>query len=172
MNKRAGENYKSRLIFKMFTADMSDLKKQLHQLCADHVQKMIDTAQQAILSAQQSAGEETKSSAGDKYETGREMMQQETNRNMAQLTEANKLKVALSQVNANAPSSGTVQAGSLVITDNGKFYIAISAGALMLNNDTYFAVSMASPIGAQLRGKGVGEKVSFNNKVYRIQSIE
>jgi len=150
---------------------MSEIKRALYDLCVAYAENRIATSAQAIQSAQQSAGEETKSSAGDKYETGREMMQQETNRNMAQLTEANKLKVALSQVPADAPPTLVVQAGSLVITDNGKFYIAISAGALIYDNNTYFAVSMASPIGMQLKGKKAGEHFILNNKEYIIQSI-
>ncbi len=148
-----------------------ELKTKLYTLCTAYVHQRIATAQQAILSAQQSAGEETKSSAGDKYETGREMMQQETNSNMAQLAEANKLLTALNQININHPKFDTVQPGSLVITDNGDFYIAISAGVLTCNDKTYFAVSMASPIGQQLKGKKPGQAVNINNKTYLIKSI-
>lgn len=150
---------------------MDEVKKALHEGCMAYAESRITTAMQAIQSAQQSQGEETKSSAGDKYETGREMMQQETNRNMAQLTEANKLKVALSAIPVDGAPSATVQPGSLVITNNGKFYIAISAGTLTYNNDTYFAVSAASPIGTLLRGKSRNQSFSLNNKVYIIQSV-
>ncbi|WP_448702621.1 3-oxoacyl-ACP synthase [Mucilaginibacter sp. AW1-3] len=150
---------------------MSDVKQALYNLCMAYVDNRIANSMQAIQSAQQSAGEDTKSSAGDKYETGREMMQQETNRNMAQLTESNKLKVALTQVPVNVPPASAVQVGSLVITDNGKFYIAISAGALIYSGETYFAVSIASPIGMQLKGKKPGERFSLNNNTYVIQSV-
>jgi hypothetical protein len=74
---------------------MTNLKKDLYTLCVNYAKTRIETAKQAIDDAQQSANEETKSSAGDKYETGREMMQQETDRNQAQLNEANKLLIAL-----------------------------------------------------------------------------
>lgn len=150
---------------------MSDIKRALYNLCMAYVEARLAASTEAIQSAQQSAGEDTKSSAGDKYETGREMMQQETNRNMAQLTEANKLKIALSQIAVDGPPYITVQPGSLVITNNGNFYIAISAGALLYHNKTYFAVSMASPIGMQLRGKKAGEYFTLNNKAYTVQSI-
>src|ERR1700761_1799719 len=98
---------------------MKELKKELHRLCVNYVQNRIDTVTQAIDAAQQAANEETKSSAGDKYETGRAMMQQDTDRNRAQLTEANKLMVALNQINTDF-SSETALPGSLVITNNGK----------------------------------------------------
>jgi len=152
-------------------ADLDGLKTKLYALCLGYVNQRMDTARQALLSAQQSAGEETKSSAGDKYETGREMMQQETNRNMAQLTEANKLLAALNQISINNARHDTVHPGSLVFTDNGIFYIAISAGVLKYDGETYFAVSLASPIGQQLKGKKAGQAVSINNKTYLIKSI-
>ena len=80
----------------------------------DYVQQRMDAAQLAINEAQQASTDDTKSSAGDKYETGREMMQQETDRNMAQLNETNKLKVALTLIN---PLTETTMAetGSLVL---------------------------------------------------------
>jgi transcription elongation GreA/GreB family factor len=150
---------------------MHNLKAELYKLCTEYVKIRIDTAEQAILSAQQSAGEETKSSAGDKYETGREMMQQETNRNMTQLAEANKLLIALNQININNPKFDRVQPGSLIITNNGDFYMAISAGALHYDGKTYFAISMASPIGLLLKGKKSGESISMNNRTYLIKNI-
>src|ERR1700743_2562479 len=149
---------------------MSDLKKELHQLCIDYVRGRMDTATQAINTAQQAANEETKSSAGDKYETGRAMAQQETDRNQAQLNEANKLMGALNHINVGVVSKIDLP-GSLVITNNGKFYIAISAGTLILNGDAYLAISPASPIGLILSGRKAGDECSLNGKQYRIEDI-
>lgn len=89
-------------IFYIYT--VSNLKELLYRQCLDYVQKRMDAAQQGIDEAQQASKEDTKSSAGDKYETGRAMMQQETDRNMAQLNEANKLKVALNAITTNLSS--------------------------------------------------------------------
>ncbi|HZY39251.1 MAG TPA: 3-oxoacyl-ACP synthase [Mucilaginibacter sp.] len=149
---------------------MINLKKELYQKCLDYVQTRIAAAKQAIEDSQAAANDETKSSAGDKYETGREMMQQETDRNMAQLNEANKLKVALSQIKP-VGSAETVEAGSLAITDNGSFYLAISAGVLTVNNDKYYAVSPASPIGLKLKGLKPGNKFTLNEKSYLIKEV-
>ena len=149
---------------------MTNLKRDLHTLCVNYVKTRIETAKQAIDGAQQSANEETKSSAGDKYETGREMMQQETDRNQAQLNEANKLLIALNQINVDS-SSLSAAPGSLVITDNGKFYLSISAGALNLNGEGYFAVSPASPIGSKLLGRKTGDEFNLNGKNYKIKEV-
>lgn len=150
---------------------MSDLKKQLHQLCIDFVKQRIANAKLAIESAEQSAAEDTKSSAGDKYETGREMLQQETDRNMAQLNEAKKLMVALSQIAYNTTHT-VAEPGGLITTDNGKFYIAISVGALNVDGETIFAVSPASPIGLKLIGLKPGDEFTLNSKLYKIKDIK
>ncbi len=149
---------------------MNDIKSELFALCIAYVKQRIDTAKEAINDAQQAAGEETKRSAGDKYETSREMIQQETDRNQAQLNEANKLLVALNQINVSAVCE-TALPGSLITTNNGKFYIAISAGALLLNGESYFAVSPASPHRLKLERGKKGDQFSLNGKQYIIENI-
>jgi transcription elongation GreA/GreB family factor len=150
---------------------MSDIKEKLHQLCIAYVQNRMRASEEAIAEAQQAANDDTKSSAGDKYETGREMMQQETNRNLAQLNEANKLMVALNQLGIKGTSQ-IAEPGSLVITNNGNFYLSISAGTLELYGKSYFAVSPASPIGIKLKGTQAGDEFILNGKSYKIQSIQ
>ncbi|GAB3914915.1 3-oxoacyl-ACP synthase [Mucilaginibacter boryungensis] len=149
---------------------MNNLKQQLHQLCSEFVQQRMANAQQAIQSAEQSAAEDTKSSAGDKYETGREMLQQEKDRGMAQLTEANKLLVALNRI-STAGKSTRVEEGSVVKTNNGNFYIAVSAGVLNLAGESYFAISAASPIGYKMMGCKVDDWFEQNGKKYRVLEV-
>jgi len=127
----------------------------------------MNAAELAIEEAQKASNDDTKSSAGDKYETGREMMQQETNRNMGQLNEANKLKIALNKINPLVVSE-KVLAGSVVITTTGNFYVAVSAGRLTVNGEIYFAISPASPIGSMIMGKKKGFEFKLNDKKYQI----
>jgi hypothetical protein len=149
---------------------MSELKEELYKQCLDYVQKRMLAAEQGIKEAQQASKDDTKSSAGDKYETGRAMMQQETDRNMGQLNEANKLKVALNSISTTGSATIT-DAGSVVITDNGNFYIAIGAGSLSVNEVIYFAVSPFSPIGLKLKGQKVGGEFTLNGKTYKVAQI-
>lgn len=150
---------------------MTDIKKELHALCTTFVQQRMDNAQQAIISAEQSAAEDTKSSAGDKYETGREMLQQEKDRGMAQLTEANKLSIALKRISTNGKSA-KVEEGSVVKTNNGNFYIAISAAILAYEGESYYAISAASPIGVKMLGCKAGDKFELNGKAYQIIEVQ
>jgi len=148
---------------------MPNIKQQLYNLCVTYVQTRMQEAEDAFRAAEQAQNEDTKSSAGDKYETGRAMMQQEKDRNTIQLNEANKLMVALNTVGTN-PST-IAETGSVVITDNGRFYLAISAGTLVVDGVSYFAVSPVSPIGMKLKGLKAGDGFDLNGKGYRIKEV-
>ncbi len=150
--------------------DLKEIKLQLYARCLAFVNQRIETARNAMEAAQEAANSETKSSAGDKYETGRAMAQRERDMSAAQLAEALKLKKDLEQINVEAIYE-SAQRGSLVMTDQGNFFISISAGKLIIENTDYFAVSPASPVGAGLNHHKVGEEVSFNNRKYRIKAV-
>lgn len=149
---------------------MNSLKENLYQQCMQYVLKRISVAEEGIRDAQQAQNDDTKSSAGDKYETGREMAQQETNRYLVQLDEANKLKVALNTIGQGVTEIASP--GSVVYTNNGNFYLSISAGQLQADGKNYYAVSPASPIGLQLINKKAGEQISVNGKTYEILVVE
>ncbi len=150
---------------------MSELKSKLYKLCHAYVDQRIETTQKAMEALQISADEETKSSVGDKYETGRAMMQLEMEKYSVQLNEAVKLKQTISQMET-VVQTDVVQPGCLVRTNQGNFYISISAGPLKVNDESFFAISTASPIGTKLLGLKVKDTFNFNNKVYEIQRIE
>jgi len=150
---------------------LKTVKEKLYAACIAYVTQRIDTAQRAIEIAQASANEETKSSAGDKYETGRAMMQLEIEKNTVQLNEAMKLKQALDQIVPSKPVS-TIQPGSLVITDGHTYYIAISAGQITIEGKSYFAISSGSPIGLLLKGLQEGDTFVFNKKTVSILSVK
>jgi hypothetical protein len=149
---------------------MDQIKDKLYQLCADFIEQRIHTAETALLQAQEASNDDTKSSAGDKFETTREMMQQDITRNKSLLMDAKQNLQVLHSIQ-DVPVSETIRNGSLVYTSNGVFYISISAGQLNLEGETYFAISAASPVGKLMTGKKVNELFSFNQKEYQIKAI-
>ena len=152
------------------TQYLDTLKQNLYQLCHAYIDKCIEANLQTIADAQKASNDDTKSSAGDKYETGRAMMQQEKDRGMAQLNEANKQKVFLNSIATNTCHT-KAETGSLIFTDKGNFYLAISAGVLRFQGVEYVAVSPASPIGMKLKGLAEGQNFSLNGKVFQINKI-
>jgi transcription elongation GreA/GreB family factor len=126
--------------------------------------------EEEIRSTRASFANDTKSSAGDKHEVGRAMVQQELDK----LEEQRVKLVALLQELERVPVDRTydrVAFGSLVKTDEGCYFIAVGLGAIELDGDRLFAISLASPIGQVLKGKTVGDHVAFNGRSLTIEAI-
>ena len=145
------------------------IKHHLHALCHAFIEERIAAARTAMQAAQESSSSETKSSAGDKYETGREMANAERDRNAAHMQQAQQLQAELARINPEA-ACDTVRPGALVSTSMGRFYISISAGQLVGHD--VFAVSAAAPVAAVLKGLRAGEEAVFNGKPVRVTAVE
>lgn len=145
-------------------------KQQLYQACSDLVEDRLSAIQNQIHAIQESLGAETKSSAGDKHETGRAMIQLEREKAGQQLAEAEKLKEALSKINV-ANSLATAGMGSVVFTTQSNYFIAISVGKISVASETFFAISPNTPIGLLLMGKSAGDKVVFKDQKFVIERV-
>jgi transcription elongation GreA/GreB family factor len=150
--------------------DAEIIKHELLNGCMALAEQRIANAQQAMDAAQESANAEGKSSAGDKYETGRAMAQIERDKAARQLNEARLLKSALTRISIH-PTGNQVMLGSIVKTDNNHFFIAISLGKMQAGNADYFVIAPATPIGRILMGLKAGEQFSFNNQLHTIREI-
>jgi len=116
-----------------------------------------------ISSNKKALSSETKSSAGDKHETGRAMLQLEMEKAGQQLAGINQMKMVLARIHIDFTS--TVKLGSLIMTDHANYFLAISAGEISIEGVTYFAISSGSPIGKLLLGKQVGDTVNFTREM-------
>jgi transcription elongation GreA/GreB family factor len=126
--------------------------------------------EQAIVSTRSSFTSDTKSSAGDKHEVGRAMVQQELDK----LEEQRAKLVALQQELARVPLERVfdrVAFGSLVTTDQGTYFMAIGLGRIEFEDEPCFAISLASPIGQALQGKRTGDQLTFNGRTMRVRGV-
>ena len=119
---------------------------------------------------QTSLQQETKSSMGDKYETQREMIQQEITRAQEQLANLEN-QIFVSDLN---PNYEYIQNGNIVELVFNKntilVYIGVSIGDVKIENKlTIKTVSLSSPLGKLLIGKQKGDKIILNNNPYLIQ---
>jgi len=146
------------------------LKEKLFTACELSLSRRLQDVKTAINEAQEAANQETKSSAGDKHETGRAMMQLETEKLNRQLQEILNEQEALKMIRVNNLKT-RVERGALVITNHLKLFVAISAGRLEVEEDTYFAISIKTPLGQALQGKKAGEVVTFQAKAHKILQI-
>ena len=150
--------------------ELTDIKRNLHEQCLAIVEARINTARIAMQTAQQAANQESKSSAGDKYETGRAMMQLEKEKLMLQVQEALKLRKVLHQIKAEEINKD-IDLGSVVNTSMGNFFVAVSAGKINVGNTVYFTISLASPIGQALHQHKENDKIIFQGKEVVIHTV-
>lgn len=147
-----------------------ELKKQLYKHCFDFVEARFATIQNQIQAIQESLSSETKSSAGDKHETGRAMLQLEREKSGQQLVEVEKLKTALSKIEVET-SREIIGLGSAVFTTQANYFISISAGQIDLGSDKFYAISPNTPMGLLLMGKKVGHEVTFSGQHFTIITV-
>ena len=150
--------------------DKIKIKQALYNACQHHVEERIKTIEDRLRVIEESRNNETKSSVGDKYETGRAMMQMEEEKSKVQLFEAVALRQTLKQVDPNKKLE-KAELGSLVETNRGSYYFCIGIGKVKQNNKTFYCISMDSPIGQVLRGRRTGESITFNNSTLQIKAI-
>jgi len=134
------------------------------------VESRLNHIKKRIASIQDSLNSETKSSAGDKHETGRAMLHLEREKSGTQLAAVQKLQKTLSKINISSPST-TSRLGSLVETSQGIYFLSISIGEISIDNKSYFAIATNTPIGKLLLGKKVGDSYTFNGKSFKIEKI-
>lgn len=113
---------------------------------------------------------DSKSSAGDKHETSRAMVQLEQEKLGKQLTEL-KQQIAFFKSLKPIVQKDTIQAGTLVETTQGFFYIGTSLGSLIINDKTIFCISPIAPLAQQLIGKKVTEEYQINGRTFVISNL-
>lgn len=146
------------------------IKLELYDFCLEFVDNRFQIIQNTIKEIQESLLSETKSSAGDKHETGRAMLQLEREKSGNQLAEIQKLKTILNKVNSEAKHQ-KIALGSVVYTTQSNYFIAISAGEIVSDSKRFYAISQATPIAKLLISKTVGDEVLFRNTTIRITQI-
>ena len=146
------------------------MREKLLAKCADYVEERVSRLQSSIKDLEHDLGNETKSSAGDKYETSREMINTEINKLQNQLQSFKKLKEVLAVIE-NRKASTTVQLGSIVKTDAANYFISIPVGEIKVEEEKFYAIGLNSPIGKLLLGKQEREQFTFQQKEFSIKKI-
>nr|WP_319400770.1 hypothetical protein [uncultured Carboxylicivirga sp.] len=147
-----------------------ETKQQLVTKMTELLNDKIGILSKAMEQAIESMQDDTKSSAGDKFETGREMMQIELNNLKTQMAQLKQSQSDLSKINSSIKTD-KVSFGSLVKTNLGVYFISIAQGKINIDNNDYYSISLASPIGRILKDKQAGESLSFNSRTLRIEEL-
>lgn len=134
----------------MLSERISSIKQQLHELV-------------------EGAKNDSKSTAGDKHETARAMMQIEQEKLGNQLKILEAQQQFLQRLDPNVHSE-TISNGSLVQTDKGWIYLSVPLGKVRVDDVDVMCLSPQSPLGVKMIGKRSGEIVEMVGIVYKIES--
>lgn len=146
------------------------LKSILFGKCQKIIDRRLRVISQVIEDISNNLHSETKSSAGDKHETGRAMLQIEQEKAGEQLAKIQKINQLLSRIDSS-DTSKFIKLGSIVFTTRGNYYILISAGELQIDDQFFYAISANTPIAKLLLGKTEGDIIKFKEKEFLISKV-
>lgn len=145
-------------------------KQRLWQICNERVEKRINDYKEEVNLIKESIASNDKGNSEDD-DSGNGKLLNDLEKNMAYLNDAQKARVHLQQVKTNIEFKDVVL-GSLVKTNQMNFYISSGIGKIDLDDITYYAISLNSPIGQLLKNKTVNESFEFNQNKYIITDIK
>lgn len=134
------------------------------------VNNRVSTLEKALDNSRAEMVSESKSTAGDKHETGRAMAQLEQEKLGRQVLSARELQQAIAQIKVQ-DKHDEIQFGSLVKASNGSFFFSVGIGKLMVEGESIFCLTMTSPLGNVLRGKKAGDSIQFNGRTIEILEV-
>jgi hypothetical protein len=116
------------------------------------------------------AQNDSKSSAGDKHETARAMMQLEQEKLAVQLSEAGRQLESMASINFSEKHK-TISPGALVETNRGTIFLAVALGKIIIGEKEVMVISPQAPLSKAMSGAKENDKVIFNNTEYLIRKI-
>jgi transcription elongation GreA/GreB family factor len=145
-------------------------KQKIYNQFRQMLETKISGLQQQLNDLKESTANETKSTAGDKYETARAMLQIEQDNTRRQLQEAMEQQSIFTAIDISI-SSNEISRGSLVKTNKGYLFISIALGKIIVDGITVIALSPQSPLGRQLMSLRTNDTTAINNISYTIEKI-
>lgn len=143
------------------------MKAAVLDACRSKLLEQLKSIDGSLQNIRNSKSSETKSSAGDKFETGRAMLQLEENNLKQQLAAALCTKQLLDQA-GTLPKGDRIALGSLVALDRGLYFVSAGFGKVLVNGRAVYCTSPDSPIGQRLIGKEAGAKFLFNETTFTV----
>lgn len=154
----------------MTITNAKSLKTEIRDICLKALQQKAKDLQAELGQLRDGIANESKNSMGDKYETSREMMQQEINRVQSQLAGVAQQLFALNAINFERECT-FAEKGALIESSQGCFLIAIAYGAVKSKGVNCFVISDVAPLAKLLLQKQAGDELTFNGKALEIFNV-
>lgn len=156
--------------FPLTDIEKTAFKMRLLQQCTAIIQQRISAIATAITNAQAAANAEEKSSAGDKYETGRAMGHLEKDMQSRQLAANQKELAALFSVDCSVIHPAVAK-GSFIRCPTVSFFIAAGLGKIIFEENTIYLLSPEAPLAKLIYNKKQGELINFNKAQLMIEAV-
>ena len=146
-------------------------KHQVYERYLQLINEKFNALQVILNELNDSAKNETKSTAGDKHETALAMLQIEQENTRNKLKEITEQKLQLDRIDINLKSEKIIK-GSLIKTNHGYLFLSIALGKITVEHQQIIALSPQSPLGLKLVGAKINDEIKLNNLKYVIESFE
>lgn len=147
------------------------IKQELITLIEKELLSKIAELKSDIQALTESRNNDTKSSAGDKYETSREMAQIELNKLEVQLSKISLQHAELLKIKPENKTT-SIDIGSVVYTNHEHYFISIPFGKITCRGKLFYAISSISPLGSVLLKKKLHELFDFQGRSFEILALE
>ncbi|MCH2225457.1 MAG: GreA/GreB family elongation factor [Crocinitomicaceae bacterium] len=146
-------------------------KEIVYQELSRVIEDRIIRIQTSISDSQNAMKRETKSTAGDKHETGRAMAQLEQEKLGKQLINNIQLREGLSRIDMTKHHT-SIAFGSFIQTNMGYFFLSVGIGQIKVNNIEVFCMTASTPLGRTLLGKKISDTVELNGRKFEILDLK
>ena len=147
----------------------SSIRKNVIDACRSFLDERIKNLEAQLRELTSGAENDSKSSAGDKHETSRAMMQLEHENISRQLDGFLKEKNELVQLDTT--TNDVITKGSLIKTNRGFIFLSVAIGKITVDSTDVMALSTRSPLGSKLLGLKKGACAEVNGMRYQIEEI-
>lgn len=149
---------------------MSKLKNKAIDHLSERIELRLNDLKESLKNSIESRDNETKSSVGDKYETGRSMVQMEIDKTQAQIQKMGLMCEKIKGIDTGRIHP-EVSNGALVETNNGVFLLIVAFGRIVVEGTEVLCISPVSPIGQLMMSKTEGDQFHFNGLDYLIKKV-
>ncbi|HXU25982.1 MAG TPA: hypothetical protein VN698_02030 [Bacteroidia bacterium] len=146
------------------------LKEKIYAACLQVVNEKIQALQSTLQELGEGAISDGKSSAGDKHETARAMMQLEQEKISRQLDELLVQKTVLQKIDATL-KSWQITKGSLIKTNKGYLFLSVPLGKISVDGTDVIILSPQSPLGLKLMGLQAKSSTEINAVTYLVEEV-
>jgi transcriptional regulator of heat shock response len=146
------------------------MKLKVQEECGKILSERIQSLRQQLYDLVEGAKNDSKSTAGDKHETARAMMQIEQEKLGNQLNLLEQQQQVLNRLDPSVKSEIVVN-GSLVKTNQGWIYISIPLGKITVGGESVMCLSVQSPLGQKLLGKNTSDQTTINGVEYVVGEV-